>query len=116
MKGPSHSGQIRKGLVYGVLFHLWGEAPHDVEEAAGKQAVRFIIGWKNDQPRTKGLCFMQGNTALDSQLLGSVIGTSYDPAFSACDQRFSLELRIMTSSQEAKKASPSTWTMARGHE
>ena len=86
---PPHPGQVGEGLVDGVLLHLGGEAAHDVEHPPGEEAVGLVVGGEDDQPRADPLRLVEGDPALDPQLLGRVARAGDDPPLAPRDERLS---------------------------
>ena len=74
MQRPPHSRDIGKGFVNGILFHLIGKAPHDVEHPPGEEAVGLIVGRQYDQAGANFFCLMQGDASFDSYLFGGITG------------------------------------------
>jgi hypothetical protein len=91
---PSHPRDIGKSLVNGILLDLIGESPHDAEHAPGKEAVRLIIGRKNDKAWANLFCLMQRNASFDAYLFCGIAGAGNNAPFSAGDDRFSFQLRM----------------------
>jgi len=91
---PSQAREIGEGLVDGVLLHLGCEAPDDAEHPLRKEAVGLVVRGKDDEIGADLPRLDEGDTAFDAELFGRVARAGHDPALTAGDQDFPLELRV----------------------